>query len=51
MPWQETTDMWARRARQAVKEINRDYDVAGLCREFPGRLSAVRDSDGDRLRK
>ena len=51
VPGLEMPDMWARRARQAVREINRDYDVAGLCREFPERLTAVRDGDGERLRE
>ena len=48
VPWLEMPDMWARRARQAVREIRRDYDVAGLCREFPERLTAVRNGDGGR---
>ena len=51
VPWLEMPDMWARRARQAVREIHRDYDVAGLCREFPERLTAGRDGDGERLRE
>ena len=48
VPWLEMPDMWARRARQAVRDINRDYDVAGLCRELPERLTAVRNGDGGR---
>ena len=48
VPWLEVPDMWARRARQAVREIHRDYDVAGLCRELPERLTAVRIGDGGR---
>ena len=50
VPWLEMPDMWARRARQAVREIHRDYDLAGLRREFPERLNAARDGDGERLR-
>ena len=36
--------------RQAVREMSRNYDVAGLCREFPERLAAVRDGDGNGFR-
>ena len=50
LPWLETPDMWARRARQAVAAINCEYDVAGLCRKFPSRLQAVVDGSGERLR-
>ena len=51
VPWLEMPDMWARRAPQAVRDINRDYDVAGLCRELPEALTAVRNGDGERLRE
>ena len=50
-PWQETQEQWAKRARRVVASVNKDYDVAGLCRGFPKRLQDVIDSDGDRLRK
>jgi len=51
MPWLETREMWSKRARQVVSQINRDYDVAGLCREFPTRLEDVVNGLGERLRK
>ena len=44
-------DMWAARARRAIAAINRDYDVASLCRKFPARLQDVVDGLGERLRK
>ena len=40
VPWVGTPDMWTRRARQAIREINWDYNGAWLCRAFPGRLRA-----------
>ena len=51
LPWQETQEQWARRARKAIAHINKEYDVIGLCREFPTRLSDVVKGRGERLRK
>ena len=51
LPWEETQDMWVKRARRAVAAINQEYDVAGLCREFPERLQDLVDDGGERLRK
>ena len=51
LPWEETQDQWATRARQAVCHINANHDVAGLCREFPSRLQSVVETQGGRLRK
>ena len=51
LPWEETQDMWVKRARRAVAAINQEYDVAGLCREFPERLQDLVDGGGERLRK
>ena len=47
----ETQEQWAKRARRVVAAINKDYDVAGLCGEFPTRLQDVVDGDGERLSK
>ena len=51
VPWEETPVQWTKRARKVVASINQEYDVAGLCREFPQRLRDVVDSEGERLRK
>ena len=51
LPWQETQEQWAKRARRVVTYINQEYDVAGLCREFPQRLQDTADSGGERLCK
>ena len=51
LPWNETQEQWAKRARKAIAYINQEYDVAGLCREFPQRLEDVVDGEGERLRK
>ena len=50
-PWEETRAQWAARAARCVRQINAEYDVAGLCREFPSRLQACKEKDGERLRK
>ena len=51
LPWEETQEQWAKRARKVVATANRNYDVAGLCHEFPTRLRDVIDREGDRLPK
>ena len=49
-PWLETYEQWTERARRAVQGINADYDVRGLCKQFPGRLAKCVAKEGDRLR-
>ena len=51
VPWEETRAQWAVRAARCVRHINDEYDVAGLCREFPARLLDCCERDGDRLAK
>ena len=51
LPWQESMEQWARRARRVVAAVNREYDVSGLCREFRTRLEDVVCREGDRLPK
>lgn len=51
VPWEETQVEWAVRARKAVAYVNQEYDVAGLCRQFPSRIRDVIDGEGERLNK
>lgn len=51
LPWEETQQQWTKRARKAVAYINTNYDVAGLCRQFPARVRDVVDGEGERLSK
>ena len=37
--------------RRVTRAINRDYNVAGICKEFPQRLADVVGRQGDRLPK
>ena len=51
-PWEETPEELSRRIQQCVSHINREFDVRGLCMEFPGRLDAlVKTTHGGRLPK
>ena len=50
-PWLETREQYAARLRHVVATINGDYDVDGLCGQFPGRLDELIARGGDRLRK
>ena len=50
-PWKETPDQWTARAKAAASAATKEYDLHGLCREFPGRLRALADNDGRRLKK
>ena len=52
VPWQETRQELASRFQRCVSDINREYDVRGLCMEWPQRLEdLVKTTQGDRLRK
>ena len=51
-PWNETPEELEKRLQQAVARINKDFDVRGLCMEFPDRLhDLVKKTYGDRLPK
>ena len=51
LPWCETRAQWTARAARCVAAINAEYDVAGLCREFPARLHDCKERGGDRIPK
>ncbi len=51
LPWLETVEQRTCRARKGLAYMNQQYDVAGLCREFPDRLQSVKDGEGGRLPK
>ena len=51
LPWCETRAQWKVRTARCVRAINKEYDVAGLCREFPARLLDCQERGGDRIRK
>ena len=51
-PWNETPEELEKRLQQAVARINKDFDVRGLCMEFPDRLYHLsKKTYGDRLPK
>ena len=47
----EIQEQWTRRARKVFAYVNENYDVAGLCREFPDRLQSIKEGEGERLPK
>ena len=52
VPWEESPQAFAERLHEAVKHINNNYNVRGLCMEFPGRLEDLASrTKGDRLPK
>ena len=51
LPWLETRSQWAARAAACVRALNRECNVAALCREFPERLRECVRREGDRLPK
>ena len=51
VPWEETQVQWAARAREVVAFLNENYRVDKLCQQFPQRLRACKEHDGERLRK
>ena len=51
-PWEETPKQLAVRLQRGVSRINKDFDVRGLCMEFPDWLhTLVKKKGGDRLPK
>jgi hypothetical protein len=51
-PWEETPEELEKRLQKGVRWVNKDFDVRGLCMEFPDRLyDLVKKYSGDRLPK
>ena len=51
-PWLETPKELASRMQRDIRDINKEYDVEGLCHEFPQRLPDLSAKTcGDRLKK
>ena len=51
VPWEESQQQWSQRVRRVIQRINENYNVHGLCSEFPQRLEKVVAGEGERLRK
>ena len=51
VPWEESPKELAVRLQKVVAGINRECDVANLCKEFPDRLKDLCTRGGDRLPK
>ena len=49
--WKETREQYTSRLKACCAEINKAYDMDGLCRALPRRIEALIDSEGDRINK
>ena len=49
--WEETPAAFAARLRAACAHVNANYNVEGLCREFPSRIQQLIDHKGGRLKQ
>jgi len=45
--WEETREDYGRRLKRCCDDVNKDYDVEGLCRGFRKRIKALAESGGD----
>ena len=50
-PWEETVEQFSKRLRDIATDINANLNVEGLCKEFPQRVQAVVDNEGDNIAK
>ena len=50
-PWEETVEQFSTRLRNIATDINAHLNVEGLCNEFPQRIQAVVDNEGDNIAK
>ena len=48
-PWKETVGDYQSRLRSICEYINDNYDVEGLCRDFPKRVLGVVEAEGGRV--
>ena len=49
--WKESTEEHYRRLRGIAQGINAEFDVEGLCAEFPSRIADLISKGGDKLAK
>ena len=51
VPWEETVEEYGARLKEVASYIERQYDVTGLCRALPKRVTMLCETEGDRLPK
>ena len=49
--WEETVEAYRSRLKACAAYINANHNVEALCKEFPDRLAALDERQGDRLAK
>ena len=50
-PWEESPQQLISRLKRVVGKANAEYDVAGLCRELPARITELARRGGGKLAK
>ena len=50
-PWDETREQFTSRMKDIVADVNKCVDLLGISCEYPTRLEALLEKEGDRLRK
>ena len=48
-PCSESVQAYGARLKEVASYINQHYDVGGLCRRLPARVSELLDAEGDRI--
>ena len=49
--WEETREDYGRRLKRCCDEVNKEYDVDGLCQGYPKRIKLLQQKQGGRLNK
>ena len=49
--WEETVEEFGARLKEVAIHIEREYEVADLCRALPGRVAQLNERKGDRIPK
>ena len=49
--WEETREQFRARLKHVVDTINATCDVAGLCRDLPKRVDALKEAQGGRIKR
>ena len=51
LPWLESREQWAARAKRVMRAVNAECEVRNLCLEMPERIQSLISLKGDRLKK
>ena len=49
--WEEAVEEFGARLKEVAIHVEREYEVAALCRALPGRVAQLNERKGDRIPK